>query len=93
MRADDLGGVDHAAQSALRAVPALASNIFEVGQMDFMPISTSMPELFGAPPHLAQIFRFQTADETDLGEVDDFGFAARRSNREVEKASSSASED
>jgi hypothetical protein len=29
--------------SCSSAVPSFGSNIFDVGQMDFMPISTSMP--------------------------------------------------
>ena len=41
--------------------------------MDFMPISTSNTELFGVPADGPQIVRLQTADETNLREVDDFG--------------------
>ncbi len=55
------------------AVPALASNIFEVGQIDFMPISISMPQLLGVAADGAQILRLQAADEADLGEVDHLG--------------------
>ena len=63
--------------SCSSAVPSFASNIFEVGQIDFIPISTSIPCSRRIFAHLTQVVRLEITDEPDLREMHHLRFLGR----------------
>ena len=63
--------------SCSSAVPSFGSNIFEVGQIDFIPISTSMLSFSAYCRTCAEVRGIKTADEANLGKVNHLGAMGR----------------